>query len=162
MATAWNHVQNLPIFSVCLCQCEYLQSGSDSSRQVSLALYNNKFITCFHQCFSLNTSTIFSQFERYKRNTKLLLGAIHLRPLPPAIGISAKCLWRGFLIFMCCDLLTIGIWGHPSSPPRHASDATRGWTGWALAHPEFGSTVNPIRGWVPKFATLKSQFYDPF
>ena len=24
---------------MCLCQCEYLQSGSDSSRQVSLTLY---------------------------------------------------------------------------------------------------------------------------
>ena len=24
------------------------------------------------------------------------------------------------------------------------SDATSGWTGWALAHPEFGSSVNPI------------------
>ena len=25
-----------------------------------------------------------------------------------------------------------------------ASDATSGWAGWALAHPEFGSPVNPI------------------
>ena len=25
-----------------------------------------------------------------------------------------------------------------------ASDATSGWAGWALAHPEFGSSVNPI------------------
>ena len=24
------------------------------------------------------------------------------------------------------------------------SDATSGWAGWALAHPEFGSSVNPI------------------
>ena len=24
------------------------------------------------------------------------------------------------------------------------SDAARGWAGWALAHPEFGSSVNPI------------------
>ena len=23
------------------------------------------------------------------------------------------------------------------------SDAVSGWTGWALAHPEFGSSVNP-------------------
>ena len=50
---------------------------------------------------------------------------IHLRrrqiftifdPYPPTIGIPAKCLWRGFLILMYCDLLTIGIWGHPSPP----------------------------------------------
>ena len=26
----------------------------------------------------------------------------------------------------------------------HASDAVSGWAGWALAHPEFGSSVNPI------------------
>ena len=25
-----------------------------------------------------------------------------------------------------------------------ASDTVRGWAGWALAHPEFGSLVNPI------------------
>ena len=37
-------------------------------------------------------------------------------PLPPTIGIRAKCLWRGFLILMYCDLLTIGTWGHPSPP----------------------------------------------
>ena len=24
------------------------------------------------------------------------------------------------------------------------SDAASGWAGWALAHPEFGSSVNPI------------------
>ena len=24
------------------------------------------------------------------------------------------------------------------------SDAARGWAGWALAHPKFGSSVNPI------------------
>ena len=37
-------------------------------------------------------------------------------PYPPTIGILAKCLWRGFLILMYCDLLTIGTWGHPSPP----------------------------------------------
>ena len=26
----------------------------------------------------------------------------------------------------------------------HISDATRGWAGWAKAHPEFGSSINPI------------------
>jgi hypothetical protein len=25
----------------------------------------------------------------------------------------------------------------------HISDAASGWAGWALAHPEFGSSVNP-------------------
>ena len=55
----------------------------------------------------------------------LALGTIHLRrrqiltifdPYPPTIGIPAKCLWRGFLILMYCDLLIIGTWGHPSPP----------------------------------------------
>ena len=54
-----------------------------------------------------------------------LFGTIHLRrrqiftifdPYPPTIGIPAKCLWRGFLILMYCDLWTIGTWGHPSPP----------------------------------------------
>ena len=27
---------------------------------------------------------------------------------------------------------------------NHTSDAARGWAGWALAHPEFGSSVNPV------------------
>jgi len=53
------------------------------------------------------------------------IGTIHLRrrqiftifdPYPPTIGIPAKCLWRGFLILMYCDLWTIGTWGHPSPP----------------------------------------------
>ena len=26
----------------------------------------------------------------------------------------------------------------------YISDATRGWAGWAKAHPEFGSSINPI------------------
>ena len=26
----------------------------------------------------------------------------------------------------------------------HSSAAASGWAGWALAHPEFGSSVNPI------------------
>ena len=55
----------------------------------------------------------------------LQLGTIHLRcwqiftifdPYPPTIGIPEKCLWRGFLILMYCDLLPIGTWGHPSPP----------------------------------------------
>ena len=63
------------------------------------------------------------------------LGTIHLRrrqiftifdPYPPTIGIPAKCLWRGFLILMYCDLWTIGTWGHPS-PLRHA-DVLNGWS----------------------------------
>ena len=37
-------------------------------------------------------------------------------PYPPTIGIPAKCFWRGFLILMYCDLLTIGTRGHPSPP----------------------------------------------
>ena len=53
------------------------------------------------------------------------LGTIHLRhwqiftsfdPYPPTIGIPAKCLWRGFLILMYCDLWTIGTWRHPYPP----------------------------------------------
>ena len=53
------------------------------------------------------------------------LETIHLRrrqiftnfdPYPPTICIPAKCLWRGFLILMYCDLWTIGTWGHPSPP----------------------------------------------
>ena len=27
---------------------------------------------------------------------------------------------------------------------NHSSAAASGWAGWALAHPEFGSSVNPI------------------
>jgi len=27
----------------------------------------------------------------------------------------------------------------------HCSDAANGWTGWALTHPEFGVSVNPIQ-----------------
>ena len=27
---------------------------------------------------------------------------------------------------------------------KSSSDAASGWAGWALAHPEFGSSVNPI------------------
>ena len=38
-------------------------------------------------------------------------------PLPPTIGIPAKCLWWGFFILMYLyDLLTIGMSGHPSPP----------------------------------------------
>ena len=64
-----------------------------------------------------------------------IYGTIHLRrwqifkifdPYPPTIGIPAKCLWRGFLILKCCDLLTVGTWGHPS-PLRHA-DVLNGWS----------------------------------
>ena len=47
-------------------------------------------------------------------------------PNPPTIGIPAKCLWRGFVILMYCDLSTIGTWGH-SSPLRHA-DVLNGWS----------------------------------
>jgi hypothetical protein len=47
-------------------------------------------------------------------------------PYPPTIGIPAKCLSRGFLILMYCDLLTIGTWGHPY-PLRHA-DVLNGWS----------------------------------
>jgi hypothetical protein len=47
-------------------------------------------------------------------------------PYPPTIGIPSKCLWRGFLILMHCDLLTIDTWGHPS-PLRHA-DVLNGWS----------------------------------
>ena len=38
----------------------------------------------------------------------------------------------------------------------HYSDAASGWAGWALAHPEFGSSVNPIttRGQIMPTALL--------
>jgi hypothetical protein len=32
----------------------------------------------------------------------------------------------------------------PISLPINSSDAASGWAGWALAHPEFGNSVNPI------------------
>ena len=32
------------------------------------------------------------------------------------------------------------------------SDAASGWEGWALAHPEFGSSVNPITTGVADYA----------
>ena len=52
-------------------------------------------------------------------------------PLPPTIGIPAKCLWRRFLILMYCDLSTIETWGHPS-PLRHAEvlDGPKTAVGW--------------------------------
>ena len=68
-------------------------------------------------------------------NRNFVFGTIHLRrrqiftifdPYLPTIGIPAKCLWRGFLIHMYCDLLTIGTWGQPS-PLRHA-DVLNGWS----------------------------------
>ena len=53
----------------------------------------------------------------------------------------------------------------------HFSDATSGWAGWALAHPEFGSSVNPIptRGAeyahpitasTPGFENITASLYD--
>ena len=68
-----------------------------------------------------------NQFFKVVQNTK---GTIHLRrrqiftifdPYPPSICIPGKCLWRGFLILMYCDLLTISTWGHPS--PLRDADA---------------------------------------
>ena len=39
------------------------------------------------------------------------------------------------------------IWGLPlkfiNKGPMISSDAASGWAGWALAHPEFGSSVKP-------------------
>ena len=32
----------------------------------------------------------------------------------------------------------------PQSLPSYGSGAASGWAGWALAQPEFGSSVNPI------------------
>ena len=55
----------------------------------------------------------------------LSLGTIHLRsrqiftildPYPPTVSIPAKCLWRGLLILIYCDLLTIGTWWTPLPP----------------------------------------------
>ena len=68
-------------------------------------------------------------------------GTIHLRrrqiltifdPYPPTIRIPANCLWRGFLILMYYDLLTIATWGHPS-PARHA-DVLNGWSPGCKQH----------------------------
>ena len=36
---------------------------------------------------------------------------------------------------------------HLGLPPP-PSDAVRGWAGWALAHPEFGVSVNQARGQI--------------
>ena len=40
------------------------------------------------------------------------------------------------------------IWGLPlkfiNKRPMISSDAASGWAGWALAHPDFGSSVNSI------------------
>ena len=36
----------------------------------------------------------------------------------------------------------------------YSSDAASGWPGWALAHPEFGSSVNPIITRGADFAAL--------
>ena len=64
----------------------------------------------------------------------LPLGTIHLRrrqivmifyPNPPTIGILAKCLWRGFLIYV---LWPFEHWHmRTSSPLRHA-DVLNGWS----------------------------------
>ena len=35
---------------------------------------------------------------------------------------------------------------------RLGSDAASGWAGWALAHPEFGSSINPITTWGADYA----------
>ena len=62
---------------------------------------------------------------RRRRSSSHKSGTIHLRrrqiftifdPYLPNIGISAKCLKRGFLILMYCDLWTIGTWGYPFLP----------------------------------------------
>ena len=40
----------------------------------------------------------------------------------------------------------VSIWPEPIKAilSLDVSDAASGWVGWALAHPEFGSSVNPI------------------
>ena len=71
------------------------------------------------------TTTYLVPFLRGGGRAVGMYETIHLRsrqiftifnPYPPTIGIPAKCLWRGFLILMYCDLSTIGPWGHPSPP----------------------------------------------
>ena len=74
--------------------------------------------------FDLNKPSLERKSYDSNSHAAIFLGTIHLRrrqifmifdPSSPTIGIPAKCLWRGFLILMYCDLLTIGTWGHP--PP---------------------------------------------
>ena len=78
-------------------------------------------------------------------------GTIHLRrqqiftifdPYLPTIGIPAKCLWRGFLILMYCDLLTVDTWGYPS-PLRH-DDVLNG---WSLMYPSPLRHADVLNGW---------------
>ena len=66
---------------------------------------------------------------------------------PPTIGISAKCLWRGFLILIYCDILTIGPWGHPS-PLRHADVLNEWYLSWIWS---FRSPVG-----IPPYPLIKS------
>ena len=47
-------------------------------------------------------------------------------PLPPTIGIPAKCLWRGFLILVYCDLWPLAHGDTP--PPPWQADVLNGWS----------------------------------
>jgi hypothetical protein len=62
---------------------------------------------------NLHCNTVFA-IGNFKVRDHPFKTSANFEPLPPTIGIPAKCLWRGFLILIYCDLLTIGIWGHPS------------------------------------------------
>ena len=75
--------------------------------------------------FVSKVKNIWFSYSVSAHNRNFVFGTIHLRrrqiftifdPYPPTIGVPAKCLWRGFLILMYCDLLTISTWGHPSPP----------------------------------------------
>ena len=71
---------------------------------------NSKYFSrIWKNCFQSRKWT----YDRLFQNSDLFdFGTIHLRrrqifdPYPPTIDIPAKCLWRGFLILMYCDLWT--------------------------------------------------------
>ena len=54
---------------------------------------------------------------------------------------------QGHMIYFCCTIVKLcELKFQPSAhlSTNHSSAAASGWAGWALAHPEFGSSVNPI------------------
>ena len=85
-------------------------------------------------------------------------------PYPSTTSIPAKCLWRGFLILIYCDLLTIGPRGHPSPPktcwrlkwmvPKMRCSSIFQWWGWihfwrSMIHSKIYSRVeNSIENFV--------------
>ena len=81
------------------------------------------FINAFSQLCQISVvisfmkaEVLFAFLEKTCTRKISMWGTIHLRrrqiftifdPYPAIIGIPAKCLQRGFLILMCCDLWTI-------------------------------------------------------